>query len=212
MNQLGIAASNMALVGQSLGTAVVSGVTEFYGTAGPTDVALNLPDTVERHKVDFGTIMLVAAFSDLKTLLLKYKIAGLIPILAPIAWIPGAPIVLGKVIRETWVSKVRMAKVIKEAYRDVAMGYPRSLNLQIIHALDDEDIPYENSQRIYDSVLDAAIAEIGTKAVSIDEGAIKEGSFKRELEWDGNRVSLRLFRRGGRVDNIPVMNGVPILT
>jgi abhydrolase domain-containing protein 12 len=197
MNQLGVSPTNMALIGQSLGTAVVSGVTEFYGTSGPLAVPIDLPASVKRTKTDFSTVILVAAFSDLKTMLLKYKAGGVVNLLGPIAWIPGVSKLLGIVIKESWESKLRMARVVKEAFADASAGTGRRLNLQIIHALDDEDIPYENAQRIYDAALDAAIIEIGTSAVSVDEGTIKEGSYKRELIFKDNRVSLRLLKRGG---------------
>jgi abhydrolase domain-containing protein 12 len=197
MSELGVSPSNMALVGQSLGTAVVSGVAEYYGTSGPLNVPLDLPASVARTKTDFATIMLVAAFSDLKTLLLKYRIAGVVPILAPIARIPGVPQLLAKIVREPWESKLRIARVVKEALADVEAGNYRHVNLQFLHALDDTDIPYENAERIYNASLDAAIGGIGTRAQSVDQGNIKDGSYKRQFSWKNIQVSLRLLRRGG---------------
>ncbi|KAF2666721.1 alpha/beta-hydrolase [Microthyrium microscopicum] len=193
LRELGIEPSKMALCGQSLGTASLSGVAEYFSSSGPMSVELPFA-TETRRKVDFATIVLVSGFSDLKTMLLKYSIGGMFPILAPLAWIPGLQAILTGSVHEPWESKTRIAKVIAEAVQDIEDNkLSRHLNIQLIHALDDPDIPYENSQQIFDISREACYS--ASKAVDqARPDLIENGLLQEQLTW-GNPVGLSLIKR-----------------
>ncbi|RYP85801.1 hypothetical protein DL770_004980 [Monosporascus sp. CRB-9-2] len=72
MDVAGIPSDRIVIMGQSLGTAVTSGVAEHFAMQG----------------VEFAGIILIAGFSDMQTLLSSYTAAGFIPILSPIRAIP----------------------------------------------------------------------------------------------------------------------------
>ncbi|KAK8121727.1 hypothetical protein PG984_010397 [Apiospora sp. TS-2023a] len=62
-----VPSSQIVVIGQSLGTAVTSGVTEHFAMQG----------------VEFAGVILAAGFSNLPTLLSRYSAAGFIPVLSP---------------------------------------------------------------------------------------------------------------------------------
>lgn len=113
-----IPAERIVLLGQSLGTAVATGVAEMYALEG----------------VEFGGIILVAGFSDLTTMLSGYKMGGLVPVLSPITRWPFLLRHLRSFIVDKWKTADRLANIVRHT--------KGRLRLSLIHALDDADIPW----------------------------------------------------------------------
>jgi abhydrolase domain-containing protein 12 len=89
----------------------------------------------------------IAPFSDLPTMLSRYAAGGLIPLLRPLEWITGFQDWFPNMIVDKWNSSLRLANVARMSKR---------LRLFIIHARNDWDIPYTNSDVIFAAVANAA--------------------------------------------------------
>jgi abhydrolase domain-containing protein 12 len=190
---LGIPADRITLVAQSLGTAVVSGVVE----------QLSLSHTDDSGKssagVDFASITLLCGFRDLKSLLLEYRIGGIIPILSPLRSFPALQQSLGSFIRESWDSRSRWVKVLSGILADVEKGQKRRLNLQLVHALDDADIPYQNTEILFNDLVGVG-QSVRRDHESTAYGAISQGLVRSSAAWGNVSIDMRLVKRGGKVD------------
>jgi abhydrolase domain-containing protein 12 len=179
MNELRFNSSSIALVGQSLGTAVVSGTVEHYASLKPA--------------VDFASVVLVSPFSDLKTMLLKYRIGGVFPILAPLARFPALQQYAVGTLKEIWDSKTRIRNAFFNLAEDIKAGTRRSLTLYIFHAEDDADIPFENSQRLFDAALDG-----WTTGIVSFMGSYGHQDGRKWLRINArNQVELQVLKYGG---------------
>ena len=126
----GIPPSRILLFGQSMGTAVSIAISH--------ELALQSPPVVLA-----GTV-LVAPFVDIATLVSTYRVAGIIPILSPLARVPWLLGYLQRFIRDQWLSKDRIAEYVRA---NEVNGEP--YHLTIIHAEDDFDIPWHHSQAVF---------------------------------------------------------------
>lgn len=121
----GINPDRIVILGQSLGTAVAIAVAEHF--------------VVEEH-IEFKGIVLVAGFSDMPTLLENYAIGGFIPILSPLKPYPMLQRFFAKRIQETWYTTTRLDNLVRNS---------RNINLRLIHAKDDFEIPWTHSNRLF---------------------------------------------------------------
>jgi abhydrolase domain-containing protein 12 len=189
---LGIPADRIALVAQSLGTAVVSGVVE----------QLSLPHTDDSDKssagIDFASVTLLCGFRDLKSLLLEYRIGGIFPILSPLRSFPALQQSLVSFIRESWDSRSRWVNVLSRVLSDVEKGQKRRLNLQLVHALDDPDIPYQNTEMLFNELVGVG-QSIHPDHQSTVYGAISQGVVRNSAAWGDVSIDMRLVKRGGKV-------------
>ncbi|KAI0121144.1 Alpha/Beta hydrolase protein [Xylariales sp. AK1849] len=156
-----IPSSRIVIMGQSLGTAVTSGVAEHFAMQG----------------VEFAGVILVAGFSNLPTLLSRYTAAGFIPVLSPLRAIPPLLRFFQSFIVDKWESADRLATVV---------GLTRTrLRLTLIHAKNDLEIPCSESDALFRS---AASSVIGTDLDDDDFAAWKkERTVSRE---DGTFVAV----------------------
>ena len=122
--------SRIVVFGQSLGTAVSLAVSEHF--------ALQTPPVV------FAGTILVAAFTDEPTLATTYKVAGVIPILSPIARVPMLFGYFNRWIADKWMSKDRIARYVRA---NEANG--EKYRLTLIHAEDDWDIPWSHTPALF---------------------------------------------------------------
>lgn len=125
MNVAEIPPSRIVLLGQSLGTAVVSGVAEQYALKG----------------VEFAGITLVAGFSDLASLLSGYRIGGIFPVLAPFAIWPSFVKIFHRFVVDKWHSADRLANIVRHT--------KTRLRLSIVHAKNDPDIPWTEDNKLF---------------------------------------------------------------
>ncbi|KAI0377588.1 alpha/beta-hydrolase [Hypomontagnella monticulosa] len=133
MHVAGIPASRIVVLGQSLGTAVASGVAEHFAMQG----------------VQFAGVILVAGFSNLPALLSSYAAAGFIPVLSPLRSIPPALRFFQSFIVDKWKSADRLAHL-------VSLTQAR-LRLTLIHARNDPEIPCRESDELFKSAASATI-------------------------------------------------------
>ena len=151
----------IVIIGQSLGTAVSSAVALHF--ADPDSSLIPLQSRELRKSVasqgyleptTFAGVVLVAPFSSLPSLMLTYRIGGLLPILLPLRPFPSVAGMLTSRMVDKWLSAERL-----EAYYHALAGSPklrsgtsgsaRSMaNLQLIHSTNDMDIPYHQTEMI----------------------------------------------------------------
>jgi abhydrolase domain-containing protein 12 len=93
--------SRILIVGKSLGTAVNMAVAEHFA--------------MQHDPVLFAGHILVAPFVDLLTLATTYKIAGMIPIMSPVAQYPVLFNFLSTHIRDTWSTKTCIARFVRRS-------------------------------------------------------------------------------------------------
>ena len=99
INVAGISPSQTIIFGQSLGTAVTLAVAEHF--------------SLWSTSIEFAGIILVAPFVDVATLVATYRVAGMIPILSPLARFPLLFHYLTNFIHDKWSSKDRIATYIR---------------------------------------------------------------------------------------------------
>ncbi|KAH8682744.1 abhydrolase [Xylariales sp. PMI_506] len=147
MNVAKVPPSRIVILGQSLGTAVTSGVAEHFALQG----------------IEFAGVILVAGFSNLPTLLSRYTAAGFIPVLSPLRAVPPLLRFFQGFIVDQWRSADRLATVA---------GLARSrLRLSLIHAKNDAEIPYSESDTLFRA---AASSLLGTELDDEDFASWKE--------------------------------------
>jgi abhydrolase domain-containing protein 12 len=203
VNSLRIPSSRIALVGESLGTAVASGVAAQLGTVKYADGAVDgaaettpLLDEGEgrRTPIDFAAVVLVSSFYDLRTLLLDYRIAGQVPILAPLACIPPLQKFFANRMRETWDTKGRLASLVSSALQGDA---ERRCHIQLVHALDDTDIPWKLSEKSYEHIKASSSDEDFTDGEIVEYEGVHDKSVWKWCSRGGVRVDLKVVRKGG---------------
>jgi len=214
---LGIPPSKIVLLGQSLGTAVTSGVALHFAdraaslrllprTDNPAlnNLFINSSAVVGHSRtqpIDFAAVILVASFPSLPNLLLTYRISGLIPVLSPLSVYPKIQQWLLTFIKEDWPTSLRIAAMVTAA----AKSQERKLRLHLMHALDDWDIPWRNGEQNYEAAYHAlASAAGGETKMGIGSMDWEMEGFKREAKL-GERVKV-LFesvRFGGNFELVP---------
>jgi pimeloyl-ACP methyl ester carboxylesterase len=182
-NVLGIPPSRIALVGQSLGTAVAFGVAERLATH-PT------------NSTELGALIIIAGFSNINELLLTYRISGWLPILAPLGPYPFLQKFFSKFVVDTWKSDERLASLVRSS---------RKLNLILLHAYNDYDIPWQHSDSLFAAAAAATLS--GNEPLgSLDIMNLKEktefGEESYRNKWPvargkGNSIEQWIVRWGG---------------
>ncbi|MCJ1431027.1 hypothetical protein MMC27_000377 [Xylographa pallens] len=160
--------SRILIFGQSLGTAVSIAISEHF--------ALQTPPTV------FTGAVLVAPFVDVATLVATYRVAGLIPILSPLAKFPLLFNYLSRFIRDTWTSKDRVAE-----YARVNEANGKKYRLTLIHAEDDYDIPSHHTETVFWHAVNATIAG----GISYEELEVKKSKSRTDLGAAGSVMEWR---------------------
>ncbi|KAI1333857.1 alpha/beta-hydrolase [Xylariaceae sp. FL0016] len=135
MHVAGVPASRIVIMGQSLGTAVTSGVAEHFAMQG----------------IEFAGVILVAGFSNMPTLLSSYTAAGFIPVLSPLKTIKPLLRFFQGFIVDKWPSADRLAHVV-----DLTRN---RLRLTLIHAKNDLEIPCHESDTLFRAAASATMIE-----------------------------------------------------
>ncbi|KAI7343836.1 alpha/beta-hydrolase [Hortaea werneckii] len=110
----------------------------------------------KRDPTSFAGIILIAPFSSLPSLLLTYRIGGFIPLLLPLRPFPYLGNLLTSQVLDSWRSADRLAayhrrlrslshSASSSSSMEEGMG---SGSLQLLHAVNDADIPYHETEKI----------------------------------------------------------------
>lgn len=210
LNVANIPPERIVLLGQSLGTAVASAVGLQF--ADPNHDLFLPASSGERARqrtsllhaetgsssssagVLFSGIVLVAPFSSLPSLLLTYRIGGFLPILMPLRPIPPLARYLTNMMDDKWPTADRLAAYYEEAKPELSMdeeGHSRYYgSLHIIHAKDDADISYHQTEMICQRV----VGHGSPKCPNGVEGRLGLISRKDEKV----RLRFQILEHGGR--------------
>ncbi|KAI4119751.1 MAG: hypothetical protein LQ345_000425 [Seirophora villosa] len=125
MNVAHIPPERIVLVGQSLGTAVAAAVAEY---------------SVRELHTEFAGVVLIAPFSDVRTLLLTYSIKGFLPVLSPLKPYPVLQKFFLRYVKDTWETSSRIVSLVHSS---------QQVNLHIIHSKNDPDIFWKHSEALF---------------------------------------------------------------
>lgn len=176
-----ITPDRIVIVGQSLGSAVATAVAEHFA----------LKDAVE-----FRSLILCAAFSDVPTLMSTYAIGGLLPILSPLRPYPFLSQFFAQGIQETWLTFERLANLVRKS---------KNVNIHLIHATNDYDIPWSHSDTLFYAAANATSAEgltfkqIDAVKLKVNLGQSGRTNFWKAVQDDGGRKIIRqdIVKHGG---------------
>jgi len=163
-----VPADRIIILGQSLGTAVTVAVAEHYAKQG----------------INFAGIVLVAGFTNLPGLLLDYSIGGYVPLLSPLKAYPALWKLFSAYLVDTWLSTERLANFVRLS---------RRMRLFIIHARDDYEIPWTQSEGLFAAAanattngsMDIALFEKMKARSTVDMG---DGAFISTWKAGGDKI------------------------
>lgn len=199
-------ASRTVLLGQSLGTAVTSATALFFADPAspflPQDIVAPERKTTSEP---FAGIILAAAFTDLPELLKSYKIKGIIPVLSPLRMYPRLATFFSSKIVDTWPTLERLKALVSSTGKTST-----PLHLQILHARNDQEIPFEAAEKVYGPLEGVMLGEEGATSVeerrSLHGGErVRRGAFAfRKVESGaGERsVEVEVVRYGGHSEGV----------
>ena len=168
------------IFGQSLGTAVTIAVAEHF---------------VLHEHLEFAGIVLVAGFSDVPTLMTTYAFGGIIPILSPLRPYPALQRFFAMHVQETWFSARRLENFVRHS---------KSINLRLIHARNDFDIPSSHSKTLFYAAANGTTPS-GMAHKTIDtlstwyekKGSTRTWDWKSEHASELKKIKLELVEYGG---------------
>lgn len=167
----------IVLVGQSLGTAVAAAVAEHF---------------VRVSRIEFAGIVLIAAFSDMPTLLLTYSIKGLVPILSPLRPYPKLQRFFSGFLRDRWDTTSRITSLVRKS---------RKVNLHLIHSRDDFEILWKHSEALFYAAANAtSTSGLTTKqidAVKFRRDLHEGGTLESWNEGGSKKIAKQIVRYGG---------------
>lgn len=141
MTEAGIPAHRIIIWGQSLGTAVATGLVHHMAL---------------RHEpILFSGLVLVAPFADVPSLTATYSVAGRIPVLGPIARFPLVFDFLNTFILDKWPTKERLAGFVRQC--EALPVASKTYHISIIHAEDDLSIPWHHSEQLFWHAVNASL-------------------------------------------------------
>ncbi|KAF2755494.1 alpha/beta-hydrolase [Pseudovirgaria hyperparasitica] len=177
------------ILGQSLGTAVASATSLFYLDPHSPLLPASLSNTTTSPPptpISFASTILVAPFPSLPALLLKYRIAGLIPVLGPLKGYPKLLAYMTARIIDPWPTLPRWQAAFATAR---ALNVP--LNLHILHARNDADIPFAQGEALFEGV--SAVMRDGVG--SGEQSVLREIHERRSEVGDAVRRGAWAYRR-----------------
>jgi pimeloyl-ACP methyl ester carboxylesterase len=190
------------LLGQSLGTAVTAASALYFADSSspslPVPVtSLDVQGAGKKHE-GFAGLVLVAPFRDLPSLLKTYRIGGIFPILKPLQGYPRVASYLSSCIVDQWPTQARLTVLLS-----LASSSP--FHISLIHARNDQDIDFWESEALFAPLQSAMLAEEGVHTEeerrTIHGGErVKRGAFayKKIEDSKGERmVELEVVRYGG---------------
>lgn len=159
LNVASIPPERIVILGQSLGTAVSSAVALHFADPKneliPIESRESKPVVAQEAALQstlFAGIILVAPFSSLPSLLLTYRIGGLLPILLPLRPFPSLAGVLTAQVADTWLSAERLSAYYRSLLGSKLLtsesGTGSMGSLQLLHSVRDMDIPYHQTEMI----------------------------------------------------------------
>lgn len=175
--------NRIVILGQSLGTAVATAVAEHF---------------VAENQVEFSALVLVAAFTDIPTLIMSYSIGGIVPILSPMRPYPLLQSFFAKRVQETWNTNERLASLVQKS---------DNVDLTLIHSRNDFDIPWQHSENLFYTAVNATseagmtLRQIGSTKMHSDlgdAGWTSTWAAAGKIKGSSKNIRLQIVRHGGQ--------------
>lgn len=207
----------IVLLGQSLGTAVASATALRYADPDhdlflaasiskrdETTALLRTVSKTPREPTTFASVVLVAPFSSLPSLLLTYRIGGLFPVLLPLRPFPTLANFLTSQMIDKWPTADRLAAYYATTAANPPMRFTDERNmgrLEIIHAINDADISYKQTEMICRRIF---AGDDRNESKCLDGSS---GASMLEVKEEGKvKVRLEILVHGGKAKIIPSAN------
>lgn len=186
----------ITILGQSLGTAVASAVGLHFANSTSSLLPAERAPTGISSPTVFAGIVLVAPFTSLPNLLLSYRIGGILPILSPLRPYPYLQNLVSSRIKDTWPTAERLVAYSKALSNDAGLLAAEEQGkeiggLQILHALNDGDISFRQSEMLF------------SRITGIGEG-VRGASFKPA---GSPRINLDIVEYGGERSSLSILFG-----
>ena len=130
----------------------------------------------------FAGTVLVAPFVNIATLASTYRVAGIIPILSPLAKFPPLFNYLKRFIRDKWSGEDHIAQYVR-----VNEANGETYRITIIHAEDDYDIPYYHTLALFWCAVNASVPA----GMCYDELELRKPESKTDLGAAGSVMEWR---------------------
>ncbi|EME48370.1 hypothetical protein DOTSEDRAFT_48870 [Dothistroma septosporum NZE10] len=180
-----VPSERIVIIGQSLGTAVSSAVALRY--ADPDNMSgltpIDAPEMKaikkrETKPIIFAGVVLAAPFNSVPTLLSTYRIGGLLPILLPLRPFPWLLNMLTSQMVDKWLTAERLTAYYDALKDNTALaGNNGALgSLQVLHALNDADIPYHQTEMICRRMLGQRSADAAMDPDELDADHCIDGT------------------------------------
>ncbi|KAF1365787.1 hypothetical protein EJ07DRAFT_94138, partial [Lizonia empirigonia] len=190
------------LLGQSLGTAVTAASALYFADPSSPNLPADLKhiSPLPKSHAGFAGLILVAPFADLATLLETYRIGGFIPILKPLrGYTRIAKFLLSRIV-DHWRTLPRLRSLLS-----LTAAAKTPVHLTLLHARNDQDIDFRQSEALFQPLQSAMLAEEGVSAREERRSIhgserVKRGAFayKKVEDARGERVvELEIVRYGG---------------
>lgn len=210
LNVAKIPPERIVIVGQSLGTAVSSAIALHF--ADPSNELLPLTSSetmplsqsqLKPQQTAFAGVVLAAPFNSVPTLLLSYQIGGVLPLLLPLRHVPYLSNIFLSQVVDKWLTAERLTAYYHtlEGSQKLISGGRSMGSLQILHALNDRDIPYHQTEMICRRVLAKRDADSAIKPSELDAKECidgRDGTSVLDVKRDGRpRLRFELVGYGG---------------
>jgi abhydrolase domain-containing protein 12 len=199
--EAGVPPERTVVFAQSIGTGVAISLTHH--------LALQSPPVL------FAGTVLVAPFADVETLSRTYTVAGILPLLSPLAIVPKLMAHLNHYINTKFPSKEKLTDLIRHLDDTRINDRSRKYDITLIHAEDDYTIPWIHSDVLFWHAVDATIDP--ASSLSFDElEEIKSkqrtplGAGGWEMEWEGKggivREQIVKYGSHDRIMSYPIVS------
>ncbi|KAJ5273445.1 hypothetical protein N7478_008570 [Penicillium angulare] len=148
---LNVPTSRIAIVGQSLGTAVTAAVAERFAFGSPDPKAIQ---PAIKNAEPFAGVILLASFSNIVNVIESYSIKGFTPpMLSPLIGYPRFKKWVLSHLVDHWDTAARVARLAGINAADPDMSglkfSQKDLDLTIVHSMNDADIPWYEGRRVW---------------------------------------------------------------
>ncbi len=137
-----------------------------------------------KNGTEFAGLILNSGFTDLPNLLQSYAIGGWVPVLAPLKYLPNVQKRFAEYLIDTWPSTIRLANFVRISKR---------VRIFILHARDDYEIPYAQSDGLFLAAANATTAtgmdlSLLNKMKARGTVDMGEGSFVSTWKAGGDKI------------------------
>lgn len=203
LNELLVPSERVVLMGQSLGTGIVTATALHFADPKaslellPTSSPYEIVHKTARPAGNFAAVILIAPFTSIRELVKTYYLVGVIPVVSPLRIFPSLQKFFIESIMETWITEKRIAALVSASARSTSSS--RHLRLHMLHATNDYEIRYWHSEDLFYTAVNASQPGTGlskTTFASWQQNEIAEGRGGR-LSWIWGEVGPGQSRKSG---------------